>query len=39
MQVCTQACAKDGVDRVREPGQPVDAGDQDILDAALAQVI
>ena len=30
---------EDGLDRLGEPLQPVDAGDQDVLDAALLQVV
>ena len=30
---------EDGLDRVREPGEAVDAGDQDVLDAALVEVV
>ena len=39
MQVCTQASGKTASIASGNPAQPVDAGDQDILDAALAQVV
>ena len=39
MQVCTQAWGKTASIRLGESGEAVDAGDQDVLDAALAQVV
>ena len=39
MQVCTQACGKVGLDRFGEALQAVDAGDQDVGDAAAAEVV
>ena len=39
MEVCTQAGGKDGLDRFGEAGQAVDAGDQDVNDAAAVEVV
>lgn len=39
MHVCTPGLGEDGRDRFGEPGQPVDAGDQDVAGAAAVQVI
>ena len=39
MQVCTQAWGNDGLDRLGEALEAVDAGDQDVLDAAAVQVV
>ena len=39
MQVCTQACGKTASIASGKPGEAVDAGDQDVVDAAAAQVV
>ena len=39
MQVCTQACGKTAAIASGKPGQAVDAGDQDVVDAAPVQVV
>ena len=39
MQVCTLCLRESGVDRLGEPLQPVDHGDQDIVDPAVAQFV
>ena len=38
MQVCTVVGGEDRLDRFGEPLQPVDTGDQDVVDAALLEV-
>jgi hypothetical protein len=38
MHVCTVVAGEHGLDRLREPFEPVDAADEDVLNAALFEV-